>query len=128
MKVLVCGSRGYPTDEVIEYLDNLYDNYGAFDIIQGGCPNSPDETALKWSQHRSNIGMIEYPAEWGKYGLGAGPIRNAKMIERMVEWDEETFDTLVVCFWDGKSRGTRSTFKLAVDAGLDTDVIIRRAP
>ena len=40
-----------------------------------------------------------YPADWEKYGLRAGPMRNKQMAEN---------SDFVICFWDGKSRGTKS--------------------
>lgn len=49
-----------------------------------------------------------YPAQWEKYGKSAGPKRNRTMAE---------IGDYVICFWDGKSRGTRSMIKFAVENG-----------
>ena len=43
--------------------------------------------------------IVRYSAEWDKYGKKAGPIRNKKMAEDC---------DIIICFWDGKSRGTKS--------------------
>lgn len=40
-----------------------------------------------------------YPADWKKYGKSAGHRRNQQMAENC---------DYVICFWDGKSRGTAS--------------------
>ena len=40
-----------------------------------------------------------YFADWEKYGKSAGPARNKIMAEKV---------DYVICFWDGKSKGTRS--------------------
>lgn len=43
--------------------------------------------------------VIEIPADWGKYGKAAGPIRNEEMAK--------IADAAIV-FWDGESRGTEN--------------------
>lgn len=45
-----------------------------------------------------------FKAEWGKYGRAAGPIRNEEMAK---------IADCVICFWDGKSAGTKSMINLA---------------
>ena len=49
-----------------------------------------------------------FPADWEAYGKSAGPIRNKKMA---VAAD------YVICFWDGKSRGTASMISYAKKLG-----------
>ena len=51
-----------------------------------------------------------FMAEWDKYGRAAGPIRNEKMVD---------IADLVIAFWDGKSRGTKSLIKYAERAGKE---------
>ena len=51
-----------------------------------------------------------FMAEWDKYGRAAGPIRNEKMVD---------IANLVIAFWDGKSRGTKSLIKYAERAGKE---------
>lgn len=46
----------------------------------------------------------KHPADWEKYGRAAGPIRNREMAE---------ISDYVICFWDGKSRGTKSMIDYA---------------
>ena len=45
-----------------------------------------------------------------KYGRAAGPLRNEKMVECA---------DLVVAFWDGRSRGTKSLIKYAQSRNKD---------
>lgn len=45
-----------------------------------------------------------YPADWEKFGRSAGPKRNLEMAKRC---------DYVICFWDGKSLGTKSMIKFA---------------
>jgi hypothetical protein len=50
-----------------------------------------------------------YPADWGKHGRAAGPIRNREMAANA--------DALVL-IWDGRSPGSRSMLTEAKRAGL----------
>ncbi len=45
-----------------------------------------------------------YAANWEKYGKAAGPIRNEEMAKKC---------DFVICFWDGKSRGTKNMIECA---------------
>ncbi|MBR6510506.1 MAG: hypothetical protein IKT38_07870, partial [Clostridia bacterium] len=46
----------------------------------------------------------KYLADWEKYGKSAGPIRNKQMAE---------VSDYVICFWDEKSKGTKSMIDYA---------------
>ena len=52
------------------------------------------------------------PADWQRYGRGAGPIRNKQIVESA---------DLVIAFWDGKSNGTRSALAHAERAGVPVE-------
>jgi len=54
------------------------------------------------------IVTLVIPANWEKYGLRAGFLRNTEIV---AEADE------VVAFWDGESKGTQDTIKKAKEAG-----------
>ena len=49
-----------------------------------------------------------YPADWEKYGRAAGPKRNKKIAE---------ISDYIICFWDGKSIGTKSLLSFAEKYG-----------
>ena len=49
-----------------------------------------------------------YPAVWGKYGRAAGPKRNKEIAE---------ISDYIICFWDGKSKGTKSLLNFAEKYG-----------
>lgn len=49
-----------------------------------------------------------YPAEWDLFGKSAGPVRNYYMAE---------ISDMVICFWDGESRGTKSMIEYARKLG-----------
>ena len=125
MKILVCGGRYYgtkidptgmhiPDDEALDFLFNTledyYLKYPNLTIIQGGAKGA-DSLAKRWAEHR-NVPCITFAAEWARYGISAGTIRNAKMLE-------ESKPDLVVAF-KGKA-GTKDMISRAIKKGVPVD-------
>lgn len=76
--ILVCGSRdSLDFQFVYNYLDTLAD---VSTVITGGAPGV-DSFAQKWAETEDGIESIVVPANWDKYGLAAGPIRNSEMLK-----------------------------------------------
>lgn len=74
----------------------------------------------RWAEQAAKGEGLEtdiYPANWGEHGKAAGFIRNRTMVE---EADR------VVAFWDGESRGTRHSIKLAMETQKPLDIYVRR--
>ena len=100
-KILIAGSREYDDYDAAKMALDRYlgcipkDN--SIIIISGGCRGA-DAIGEKYAREKG-IEVALYPAEWSKYGKAAGPIRNCQMAD---ECD------VAICFWDGKSRGTKS--------------------
>lgn len=61
-----------------------------------------------------NLRVHRFPANWTKFGNGAGHIRNGEMAK---------FSDACITFWDGKSNGTASMIKLARKHGLELKII-----
>src|SRR3954463_11816842 len=81
MIVLVCGGRSYGDKKAVnDVLDTLSARYGRLTIIQGGA-NGADRLARWWALRRPSVRLINEPADWGRYGPAAGPIRNQLMID-----------------------------------------------
>ena len=71
-------------------------------FVSGNCKGA-DLIGEKYAkEHGYEIEI--FPAEWKKYGRAAGPIRNEKIAE---------ISDYVICFWDGKSKGTFSMIQEA---------------
>lgn len=81
----------------IEMVVDLYINYpeNISEVLCGMC-RGPDMVGKAWADIRK-IPVIEMPADWDRYGLKAGPIRNRAMAERA---------DIGIGFWDGRSTGT----------------------
>lgn len=66
-------------------------------FLSGNCRGA-DLLGEKYAEENS-FKIERYIAEWNKYGKAAGPKRNKIMA------DEADY---IICFWDGKSKGTKS--------------------
>lgn len=110
MRVLVCGGRDYADkDEVWKALDVMLRGarHDTLTIIQGGATGA-DKLARDWCADRC-VPYDNYPADWGKHGKAAGPIRNQRMID-------EGRPNLVLAFPGG--RGTADMVRRARVAGI----------
>ena len=102
-KVVIGGCRDY-TDYVFfkSRLDEILKDEKKIIIISGHC-SGVDLMGERYAEENGLRVEIFFP-EWKKYGRAAGPIRNKKMVECA---------NLVIAFWDGKSKGTKSLIKYA---------------
>lgn len=62
-----------------------------------GLARGADIYGRKWAVCVAGLPVKDFPADWKKYGLAAGPLRNTEMAEYA--------DGLIAFQWDG-SRGT----------------------
>lgn len=116
MKVLVCGSRNWQDREAIGCALKWLYEIGYTTVIHGCCQGADTlagELALEL-----RMCIEEYPAQWGKYGRAAGPIRNKRMLN-MGNPD------LVIAFHNdmANSRGTKDMVNRAFNADVDCRVI-----
>jgi hypothetical protein len=72
------------------------------EFVSGGARGA-DQLAEKYSS-QIGIPIKVFPADWDKYGRSAGPRRN----EQIVEYCDR-----LIAFWDGKSKGTQYSIRLA---------------
>lgn len=64
-----------------------------------------------------DLEVVPVPAEWNRYGRGAGPIRNKKMLNMGID--------LVLAFHEdiSRSRGTKHMVSIAKQAGVVVKVL-----
>ena len=110
MKLAVVGSRTFNN---YAFLEETLDHLGKIDLIISGGAEGADTLAEQYAINRKIPTKIHWP-DWEKYGKAAGPIRNADIIR---DCDE------VVAFWDGHSRGTQSSVKLAGEMGKPVCIV-----
>ena len=106
-RVVIVGCRDYNSyNEARQYIDFCLSNIRKehdIIIISGGADGAD---ALGERYAKENGFEIErYPADWETYGKSAGPRRNKQMAE---------VSDYVICFWDEKSKGTKSMIDYAI--------------
>lgn len=104
MKIAVIGSRDYTNYErMVKLLTAFGFDKEGNEIVSGGAKGA-DELAKSFAEDAS-LKYTEFPADWEK-GKSAGMIRNKKIVE---------YSDIVIAFWDGHSRGTENSIKIAHD-------------
>lgn len=111
MRTIIAGSRDF---DDYELLKRTVTSLG-WNITQvvSGTARGADKLGEQWA-HESGTDLIQFPADWDRYGKRAGPIRNEIMAENA--------DACII-FWDGKSRGTANMISLAKKFKLQLVVI-----
>ena len=105
---IVCGGRDYfDMRAMYKALDALANKVDIGMIIHGGAEGA-DALASAWAFQRC-IPCLSVPANWGEHGKAAGPMRNQKMIEMVVDG--------VVAFPGGP--GTKDMTSRAKAAGVN---------
>ena len=108
MKVIIAGGRYFDDyNELCCYCDKVLRNQINIEIVSGGARGA-DALGEKYAQEHY-YGLKRFPAAWSTFGRSAGVIRNAEMAK---------YAAILIAFWDGKSRGTRSMINLAEKEGL----------
>ena len=105
-RTIIAGSReGATYKDVKQAFDSC--GWEVTTIISGGARGV--DYLGKQLADELNIPVERYPANWSKYGRGAGPIRNSLMADNA--------DALIAV-WDGKSKGTLNMINTARKKGL----------
>lgn len=125
-RIIIAGGRDYANYEYVKkevyYLTKDMDA-NEIEIVSGGCdvPGVLTFVRVDGSKVYGADGLGErlaevrgyavkvFMADWKNHGRAAGPIRNKKMAE---------YATHSLCFWDGKSTGTKSMIDYSERFGL----------
>lgn len=104
-KIVVSGCRDYNNyEEAKRYIgvciSRIKLEYNLI-FVSGVCRGA-DLLGERYAEENGYL-IERYPAEWNKFGKKAGHLRNQKMAQ--------TGD-FFICFWDGKSAGTKSMIDL----------------
>jgi hypothetical protein len=108
LHLIVCGGRDYADAATVwRVLDRIHRERGISLILEGGASGA-DRLARQWAEDRG-VMFKTYPAQWGKHGRKAGPMRNAEMLA----WE---YLSGVVAFPGG--RGTADMIRQARAKGV----------
>ena len=113
LKVIVAGGRDFQDYNLLsEKLDKLFSKTADV-VIVSGMAKGVDSLAVKYAE-QNKIRVSEFPANWSKFGNASGFRRNVDMAR---------FADACVCFWDGKSVGTKHMIDTAKRMNLKLRVI-----
>jgi hypothetical protein len=111
-KVIVAGSRDFNDYALLcSVLDELFPKRN-IEIVSGNARGT-DRLGERYAEDRW-LNCMKFPANWAKYGKGAGLIRNQEMAE---------YADVLVAFWDYSSTGTKDMITRAKKEGLEVHVI-----
>lgn len=117
--VLVCGGRDYADAETVNRtLDQIDIERGPIRGLIHGAARGADTLAAEWQRarikaagNRHHLWIAGHPANWGRDGKAAGPIRNQHMLDTY-----GAAIAMVVAFPGG--RGTADMVQRAERAGI----------
>lgn len=105
-KIVVAGCRYYDNyTEAKFFIEKCLleiGNENDFIFVSGGCKGA-DQLAERFAKEK-DFTIKRFLPKWKEYGRAAGPKRNMEMAE---------FGDLIICFWDNKSKGTKSMIECA---------------
>ena len=123
-RVIITGGRDYPPfqrNREIAFLDALHEKHHFSEVITGGARGA-DRYADAWAES-CKINRVIFPANWEGEGKAAGPKRNQRMIEYLVEkappagLRQRPLKKAVIGFKGG--RGTEHMIGLGVQYGVE---------
>lgn len=116
-KIIIAGGREFSNyDLVKQEADKVIEDYsliGSGVIIVSGAATGADKLGEYYALIH-DLRVRRFLAAWDSFGNAAGPIRNAEMAD---------YADVLLAFWDGKSRGTKSMIAEAEQRGLDVRII-----
>lgn len=114
VKVLVSGSRGWPFEDGWVIRQRLNELPSDAEVLHGDARGVDRVAHLHWAEALGRP-YRRFPADWDRFGKGAGLIRNIEMLDENPD--------LVLAFWDGNSRGTKHVIDEAQRRGIACEVI-----
>lgn len=113
-KVIIAGTRDFNNYHLLKMkLDKILSNIIDDIIIVSGKARGADTLGEKYAKEKG-YQIAEFPADWEKFGRSAGYKRNVQMAE---------YADACVCFWDGRSPGTKHMINIANQYKLQIRVV-----
>lgn len=81
IRICLFGGRDLPQDRSFDCwcaLSRILETRGKFELVNGMCPSGADLFAREWAEATGRP-IDEFHADWQRFGLAAGPIRNRAM-------------------------------------------------
>ena len=115
MRVAIVGSRHFPDLSRVEtYVESL----PAGTRLVTGSASGVDAAATRIARRRGLAVQVIGAGFEEARDPGVAAARNQRLVDQC---------DLLVAFWDGRSRGTRSTVERALDSGREVQVFVSQA-
>jgi len=116
MKIAIIGSRSFFDYELLKSTVNDYrdKNSVVYELMVSGGAGGADRLGERYAKEHDIPTRIFYP-DWDKFGKRAGFLRNQDIINN---------SDLVFAFWDGVSKGTKSSIDLAKQKGSEVVIVL----
>jgi len=109
MKVIIAGSREIKDIQIVlEAIKQSGFTNDITQVISGKCKKGVDTLGEKFAE-LAGLPVKPFPADWNKYGRGAGFVRNLEMAD---------YADALIAVWDGESHGTKDMIDRAKAKGL----------
>lgn len=119
MITIVAGTRDFKDQAVVD-LAIASCGWKPRIIFHGAC-RGPDLLGADWAR-RNHLIDIPFPVpqgDWNKYGGGAGPRRNRRMVDAAIACANGNLDDVgLVVIWDTFSSGTGNVIDYAQSKGI----------
>lgn len=115
LKIIVAGGRDLTDYQLVKStLDKLLRKRKKeeIEIVCGEAPGA-DSLGKRWAKE-NGVPVASFPADWDGHGRAAGPIRNGQMAD---------YATHCLCFWDGRSKGTKNMINQAKQRNLQLVIV-----
>jgi len=114
IRIIIAGGRKFNDYEMLKrtmlkFIRKLHDHidFNKIEIISGNA-NGTDKLGEKFAREY-NYNLSVMPAQWDLHGKSAGYVRNNEMLVYAKEADY----SVLVAFWDGKSKGTKDMIDIS---------------
>lgn len=112
IKLVIAGCRNFHDYGVVRSaIDHL--DWSIAEIVSGSA-TGVDTLGERYAKEK-NLKLTKFKAQWDRYGLRAGPIRNVQMAQ---------YADNLIAFWDGVTPGTKNM--IAVMRRLTKPVVVVR--
>lgn len=114
MRIIIAGGRDFNNfNGLVKKMDLLVSQIEEDIEIVSGTAKGADLLGEKYANSKG-YSIKQFPANWDKFGKGAGYKRNCEMAN---------YADALVAFWDGSSRGTQHMINIARKKGIQVKVI-----
>lgn len=113
VKVIIAGGRDFNDYELLKSsCDKILEDLIDVEIVSGGARGA-DSLGEKYAIERG-LPIKIFKADWAKHGKSSGFKRNIEMAE---------YADMLICFWDGESKGTRHMINTAHKYNIPTTTV-----